>query len=80
MSRKKNAPNCPVQMIIGVNSLDNNRGSGGLEIRVPGFKGDPMDASEARCQIFLEYYEGKLQAHIWYGAGCDPQTIVFPRQ
>jgi hypothetical protein len=82
MAKRKyhRGPNSPVRMVLGVNSLDNNRGSGGLEINVPGFQGDPLDGNDAPCQIFLEYYEGKLQAHIWNGTSSEPQTIFFPRK
>ncbi len=27
--------------------------------------------------VFIEYYDGKLQAHIWDGTKEDPQTIVL---
>jgi hypothetical protein len=53
-------------------NLDNNAGGGGLEILVPGFKGNPECPDEA--QIFIEYYEGKLRVHVWNG-DPDPTTV-----
>ena len=58
-------------------NLDNNKGGGGLEIRVPGFKGNPECPDEA--QIFIEYYEGKLRVHVWNGE-ADPNTVELEQE
>jgi hypothetical protein len=50
---------------------------GGLEIAVEGFNGD---AQEYPAQVFIEFYEGKLQIHIWDGSREDPiATHIIPR-
>lgn len=47
----------------------------GLNIIIPGFKGNPADAEPT--QVYIEYYEGKLLVHIWRGEP-DPLTIEIP--
>ena len=53
------------RMVIPKSVLDNNRGGGGLEIKVPGFKHNPACPDEG--QIFIEFYEGKLRVLVWRG-------------
>ena len=62
----------PIKMTISKEQLDNNAGGGGLEIRVPGFNGNP--ACPAEGQIFIEVYDGKLRVHAWNDTQ-DPETI-----
>ena len=76
--KKANAGRSPIILKLRRSQLDNNKGSGGLEIGVFGHKGDPCDANPAPCQIFLEWYEGKLQLHVWDGSAADPKTIIIP--
>jgi hypothetical protein len=45
----------------------------GLEIIVKGLKGNPEDG----VSVFLEYYEGKVQLHVWTDGNEDPKTIVL---
>jgi hypothetical protein len=52
-------------------NLDNNQGGGGLEIKFPGFIGNPECTDEA--QLFVEFYEEKLRVHVWNG-NSDPIT------
>ena len=54
--------------------LDNNQGSGGVEIRVDGYKNNPQCPDEA--QIFIEIYEGKLRVHVWNGKQ-EPHSILI---
>jgi hypothetical protein len=51
--------------------LNNDAGGKGLEIKVPGFLGNP-ECPEGG-QIFIEIYEGKLRVHVWNGES-DPVT------
>lgn len=62
---------------IGEDSLDNNKGGGGLSISVPGFKRNPQSPDDG--QIFIEVYEGKLRVHVWTGKE-DPETIEVERE
>jgi hypothetical protein len=48
---------------------------GGLNISIPGFKGNPDD--KFSTPVYIEYYEGKLLVHIWRGEP-DPLTIEIP--
>jgi hypothetical protein len=52
--------------------LDNNKGGGGLDIRVPGFACNPAAPDDG--QIFIEYYDGELHVRVWHGEQ-DPETI-----
>jgi hypothetical protein len=53
-----------------------NEGSGGLEIKIEGCPGDPTE-DEPGTSLFIEYYEGKVQVHVWDGRGQDCQTITL---
>lgn len=54
-----------MELKITKEEIDNNEGSGGLEIKVPGFKANPACPDDG--QIFIEYYEGKVRIHVWNG-------------
>lgn len=65
-----------MQLKLTKKELDNNNGSGGLEIKVAGYTGDPQEISPGTA-VFIEYYEGKLQVHVWDGTQADCQTIIL---
>jgi len=48
----------------------------GLEIAIEGLNGDPTDVSPG-CSVFIEYYEGKVQLHVWTNDQQDCQTIIL---
>ncbi len=62
--------------IVSKEEIDNNGGGGGIEIKIPGFKGNPQCPHEG--QIFIEYYEGKIAVHVWNG-DADPETIKIEK-
>lgn len=73
----------PLTHITGYDSLtidkeeiDNNEGSAGFEIKIPGFNGNPDSPEEG--QIFIEYYEGKIKVHVWNGES-DPITTEIEK-
>ena len=49
-----------IAIIVTLKELDNNEGSGGLEIAIPGTLGDPTADPKNPIPVFIEYYEGKL--------------------
>jgi len=54
-----------------------NEGNGdGIEIKIEGLNGDIAEKSPG-TSIFLEYYEGKVQLHIWNEGKVDCQTIIL---
>jgi hypothetical protein len=53
-----------------------NKGNGGLEIAIEGYTGDPQEKTPGTA-VFIEYYEGKLQVHVWNGTQSDCQTIIL---
>ena len=53
-----------------------NQGSGGLEIKIKNCPGDPTE-DEPGTSVFIEYYEGKVQVHVWDGNQQDCQTIIL---
>lgn len=53
-----------------------NKGAGGLEIKINGCPGDPTE-DEPGTSVFIEYYEGKVQVHVWDGTKQDCDTIVL---
>lgn len=57
-------------------NLDNNAGGGGLEIKFPGFAGNPECPDEA--QLFVEYYEEKIRVHVWNGNSDPITTELLP--
>ena len=72
-----------MKLLLNRKELDNSNGDGGLEITIEGYVGDPQQKSPGTA-IFLEYYEGKLLAHVWDGTkagpgetGSDPVTHTF---
>jgi hypothetical protein len=66
----------PIKLNFTKKQLDNNEGSGGLEIKIKGCRGDPLDTRPGTA-LFLEYYEGKVQLHVWTNAQQDCQTIIL---
>lgn len=60
------------QLEISLEDLNNDNGSGGLEIIIPGVIGNPQDANNS--PIFIEYYKGELRIAIWDNTQ-DPQII-----
>jgi hypothetical protein len=46
----------------------------GVEIVVPGFKGDALSADP--IQLFLEVYEGKLRVCVWDGTTNGDATRI----
>lgn len=65
------------KITISKEELDNNQGGGGLEIRIPGFKNNPAAINDG--QIFIEFYQGKISVHVWYGEQ-DPVTTVIEKE
>lgn len=61
------------QIRTSINELDNNNGSGGIEILIPGALGNPNDVIPT--PIFLEYYEGKVMLRVWNGKD-DPDVSI----
>jgi hypothetical protein len=58
---------------VTLKELDNNEGSGGLEIYIPGTVGDPSaDDPKNALPIFIEYYKGELRLLLWNG-DSDPE-------
>ena len=45
----------------------------GLEINIQGLKGNPADG----CSVWIEYFEGKVQLHVWTNNEQNPQTITL---
>jgi len=71
--------NCnAVQLTVSQSDLGKgNEGQGkGLEIRINGLNGNPEEITNP-SSIFLEYYEGKIQLHVWTDNKQNPQTIVL---
>lgn len=55
----------------------NNEGNGkGLVIKIKGLKGDSSDKAPG-TSVLIEYYEGKVQLHVWTNNKQDPQTIIL---
>lgn len=57
-------------LIVTKEEINNDGGGAGLEIRFPGFKGNPQAPDDG--QVFIEYYEDKIQVHVWNGEGDYP--------
>ena len=47
-------------------------------IRVKGFKGNPQDDEKENTQIMIEWYDKKLQVHVWNDSN-NPTSYVEPR-
>jgi hypothetical protein len=58
---------------VTLKELDNNEGSGGLEIEIPGTLGDPTADPKNPIPIFIEYYKEELRVLIWNG-DTDPEV------
>lgn len=63
------------RLIVSAKQLEK---SNGLEVCVPGFKGDP--AVFHPPQILIEVQEGKLQVHVWDGNSQDPRTTTIEEE
>jgi hypothetical protein len=74
------APVIPSRKVLEflAKNLDNNAGGGGLEIKFPGFVGNPECPDEA--QLFVEYYEEKLRVHVWNGNNDPVTTELLPEE
>jgi hypothetical protein len=72
-------PPVNIRMSLSKKQLDNNKGSGGLEITIKDCIGNPQE-KEPGTSIFLEYYQGKFQVHVWDGTQQDPTTIVLKKR
>jgi hypothetical protein len=66
----------PIKLKLTKKQLNNNGGSGGLEVKISGCIGDPAEKRPG-TSLFLEFYEGKVQVHIWDGTSQDCQTILL---
>lgn len=75
-TRIKRTPEPPVniRMSLSKKQLDNSEGSGGLEITIPDCIGNPQEEMPG-TSVFIEYYEGHFQVHVWDGTQQDPITI-----
>ena len=49
---------------------------GGVEIHIEGLTGDPKDRVPG-TSIYLEYYDNKVQLHVWTDGKQDCQTIIL---
>lgn len=47
----------------------------GIEIKLAGCIGDPVDKKPGTA-LYIEYYEGKVQVHVWNGE-ADCQTTIL---
>lgn len=76
--KRKLVSNPPVnlRMSLTKHRLDNTKGSGGLEITLQDCIGNPQE-SEPGTAVFIEYYAGKYQVHVWDGTQQDPITIIL---
>jgi len=63
----------PLQLLYTKKEIDNNKGGGGLEIKIEGCKGDPTDSIPGTA-VFIENYKGKVLCHIWDGTQQDCHT------
>lgn len=63
-----------MQLKLYKKDLDNNKGSGGLEIKIEGVKGDPSEVPPG-TSVFIEDYEGKVWCRIWTNNQQDCQSI-----
>lgn len=75
-SLKSQQPPVNIRLSLSKKQLDNSEGSGGLEITLPDCIGNPQEATPGTA-IFLEYYNGHYQVHVWDGTQNDPITIQF---
>ena len=48
----------------------------GLEIAIEGLRGDIAEVSPG-TSLFIEYYNNKVQLHVWTDGVVDCQTIVL---
>ncbi len=67
-----------MKLTIHKNNLNNDKGNGGLEINIPGCKGNPTDA-DGNGQIFIEHIQGKVLVHVWNDKE-DPKTLTIDEE
>lgn len=68
---------CMVKQVrVSLKDLNNDEGSGGLEIIIPEALGDPMGDPSNSIPIFIEYYKGDLRVLIWNGEQ-DPEVHLI---
>ena len=65
-----------MKLILKEDTID-NAGGRGLEIIVPGFKGDPSVTEGS--QVFIDVYEDKLEICVWDGSSEDAEVIKIDR-
>jgi hypothetical protein len=51
----------------------------GVEILIPDTLANPADPKGFDCPIYIEYYEDKIQVHIWNGEQ-DPVTTILKQK
>jgi hypothetical protein len=66
------------RMVLKKENLSNDHGSGGLEIAIEGFTGDPTETSPGTA-VFLENYKGEMRVVVWDGTKVDPQIIILKK-
>lgn len=64
-----------MRLEIEPRQIDQQRGLG-LEIGVKGYKGDRNDLEGRETQVFIEYYDGKVQVHVWTGESEGPTHTI----
>lgn len=65
-----------MKLSLNKKELNNDAGPGGLEILVEGCTGNPQEKRPGMA-IFIEFFKGKVQVHVWDGTCDNPQTIVL---
>lgn len=80
-TKRKLTSNPPVnlRMSLTKHRLDNTNGSGGLEITIQDCIGNPQE-KEPGTAVFIEYYDGQYQVHVWDGTSNDPVTIKLKKR
>ena len=61
-----------IQIHVTDTELENSKGSGGVEIIIPGTAANPQE--ETSCPVFIEKYEGVIRVIVWNGEQ-DPTII-----
>lgn len=65
-----------MKLHLSKHELDSTQKSGGLEITIDGIQGDPTEKCPG-TSVFLEWYDGKMQLHVWTENQQDAQTIIL---
>jgi len=61
-----------IQVQVGLKELNNDDGSGGMEIAILEAEGDPTGDLKNPIPVFIEYYHGQLRIAVWNG-NQDPE-------